>query len=130
MAAILNKPPTIIGVIGLLGLMCITAIVGCAPRHGTTVIGPLPPTGARITVLHPADVGLRRGSSSAAEQYRYEGDFGEFTLETEGAALKVDGRDYGELPPGAEVVIDGRGLEIKVTVNAVDRKPAEEPARK
>jgi hypothetical protein len=30
-------------VIGLLGLVWVIAIPGCAPRHGTTLIGPLPP---------------------------------------------------------------------------------------
>jgi hypothetical protein len=78
--------------------------------------------------LHPPDVSLRSGSSRAGEEYEYQGDFGKFKLETRGAGLKVDGRDYGELQPGADVVIDARREEIKVTVNGTERSPVEKPA--
>jgi len=121
----LDKLPTGMRFIGLFGLVCAIAVPGCAPRHGTTFIGPLPPKGARFKVLHSPDVGLRGGSSRAGEEYEYQGDFGKFKLETRGAGLKIDGRDYGELQSGADVVIDARRDEIKVTVNGMKRTPVE-----
>jgi hypothetical protein len=82
MRTTLDKPWTWITLVGFVAPVCALVIPGCAPRRGTTLIGPLPPNGARFKVLHPPDVGLLRGSSTAGQEYTYQGDFGKFKLET------------------------------------------------
>jgi hypothetical protein len=129
MAIILDKHPVWMRRFGLIGLLCALVSPGCAQRHETMLLGPLPPIGARFTVLHPPHVPLLGTSSSAREEYNYEADFGTFKFEALGPRLKVDRRDYGELPRDADVVIDARREEIKVSVNGVERTPIEKPQR-
>jgi hypothetical protein len=114
-------------------LFLVLAVLGCFlvvggavgwlmwPHYTTTVIGPLPPNGARLKVLHAADLGLLRGSSSAGNVYQYQAEFGKFKLQTQGATLKINDHDFGKLEAGADVVVDARSEDIKVTVNGVER---------
>jgi hypothetical protein len=93
------------------------------------LVGPLPPSGARFKILYP--VGLNPKSSSQAgggHEYSYTWDCGTFHFEVVDTSLKVNDRDYGLLKSGDEVVIDGRD-EPTVSVNGMERAPAETPAR-
>jgi hypothetical protein len=108
--------------IALLGLACAALSQGCGPRHNETLVGPLPPSGARFKILYP--LGLNTHGSSQAggdHQYEYTWDCGKFNFQVVDNGLMVNGQDYGTLKAGDEVVIDGR-QEATVTINGVERK--------
>jgi hypothetical protein len=110
--------------IALLGLACAAVATGCSPQHNETLIGPLPPTGARFKVLYPLTSPTVKSSSQAGgeHQHQYKWDCGSMNFEVAGDSLKVNGHDYGTLKGGDAVVIDGR-QDAKVTVNDVERMP-------
>jgi outer membrane protein assembly factor BamB len=115
--------------IALLGLALAAVIQGCGPQYTETLIGPLPPSGARFKLLYP--LGLNAQSSSQAgggHTYSFDWNCGKFSFEVIDANLKVNGQDYGTLKAGDEVVIDAR-LAVQVLVNQVERKPGPQPEK-
>jgi hypothetical protein len=119
------KAPSHTALFLLFGLAAVALCHGCGPPHSETLIGPLPPTGARFKVLHLAGVPMQSSSQAGGgHQYAYKWSCGTLNFEVVDETLKVNGRDYEPLKAGDQVVIDGR-RDLHVTVNGSERTPVE-----
>jgi hypothetical protein len=110
----------------VLGLTCVALGPGCGPQHSETLIGPLPPIGARFKVLHGAGPIQSSSQAGGDHKYAFKWSCGTLNFEMVDDSLKVNGKAYEPLKAGDDVVIDGRA-EVRVTVNGVQRLPVENP---